>query len=201
MPLNSEPRHARACPGHPRLNSLTARKTWIMGTSSASWFETRGVAALLTMRIGEPHPEERALAGVSKDGTPVLPNALARKSAGDGFLEDLPADLLVGEGRRAPPPAVLLHFLRRGHEALRHLGKISLGVVQAEDQAAGPDPAQCEALEAQIILKHPVGARRPGVMDHPDRRKVADPDRQIVFGQRFIQAPRPSVPGVIESVI
>jgi hypothetical protein len=43
----------------------------------ASWFETRGVAALLTMRVWivnvwiekdvGPHPEERALARVSKD--------------------------------------------------------------------------------------------------------------------------------------
>ena len=33
----------------------------------AIWFETRGVAALLTMRICRPHPEERALARVSKD--------------------------------------------------------------------------------------------------------------------------------------
>ena len=44
----------------------------------ASWFETRGIAALLTMRVLDlilrgreylrPHPEERALARVSKDG-------------------------------------------------------------------------------------------------------------------------------------
>src|ERR1700722_12080884 len=29
--------------------------------SGPSWFETRGVAALLTMRVAGPHPEERAL--------------------------------------------------------------------------------------------------------------------------------------------
>jgi hypothetical protein len=41
---------------------------WTVTISSvASWFETRGVAALLTMRVLRPHPEERALARVSKD--------------------------------------------------------------------------------------------------------------------------------------
>jgi hypothetical protein len=33
------------------------------GISTAAWFETRGVAALLTMRIGRPHPEEPAAGG------------------------------------------------------------------------------------------------------------------------------------------
>jgi hypothetical protein len=28
-------RHARACPGHPRLNSVAIRKTWMTGTSPA----------------------------------------------------------------------------------------------------------------------------------------------------------------------
>jgi hypothetical protein len=40
---------------------------------AASWSETRGYAALLTMRagvdrVGRPHPEERRLRRVSKDG-------------------------------------------------------------------------------------------------------------------------------------
>src|SRR5258708_29232754 len=30
-----ETRHARACPGHPRLNGTSARKTWMAGTSPA----------------------------------------------------------------------------------------------------------------------------------------------------------------------
>jgi hypothetical protein len=37
----------------------------------ASWFETRGVAALLTMRSKLPHPEERPLGRVSKDAPPA----------------------------------------------------------------------------------------------------------------------------------
>jgi hypothetical protein len=34
--------------------------------SPATWFETRGVATLLTMRVYDPHPEE-AQSAVSKD--------------------------------------------------------------------------------------------------------------------------------------
>ena len=40
----------------------------------ASWFETRGVAAL-TMRVSNLIPGERALARVSKDEGSVLENA------------------------------------------------------------------------------------------------------------------------------
>jgi hypothetical protein len=52
----------------------------IFGWPAAGWFETRGVAALLTMRDLGPHPlmsafaltrEERALARVSKDEAAV----------------------------------------------------------------------------------------------------------------------------------
>src|SRR5712675_2153167 len=118
---------------------------------------------------------------------------LAGKYPPDDLFQDSPADVLVGERSVAPPPAVLLHFLGGGDKALRHLGKIRVGVVQAEDQAAGPDPAQGELLCTQIILKHPIVARRLGVMDHPDRRKVADPYRQIVLGQHLVQPPRPLV--------
>jgi hypothetical protein len=43
----------------------------------ASWFETRGVAALLTMRTEDgPHPEQRCLPRVSKDEATALENAL-----------------------------------------------------------------------------------------------------------------------------
>jgi hypothetical protein len=38
----------------------------------ALWFETRGFAALITMRTGKPHPEERRLRRVSKDEAAAL---------------------------------------------------------------------------------------------------------------------------------
>jgi hypothetical protein len=35
MGLYLKVRHARACPGHPRLTGISARKTWMAGTSPA----------------------------------------------------------------------------------------------------------------------------------------------------------------------
>jgi hypothetical protein len=40
-----------------------------------AWFETRSVAALLTIEGSRPHPEERALARVSKDEATGLEDA------------------------------------------------------------------------------------------------------------------------------
>src|SRR3984893_10499161 len=99
-----------------------------------------------------------------------------RPSSRNHLLQDLPADALVGERSVTPPPAVLLHLHGGCDKALRHVRKIIVGVIQAEDQTTGPDPAQCELFRPQIVLKHPVIARRLGIMDHPDRREVGDPD-------------------------
>jgi hypothetical protein len=44
----------------------------------ATWFETRGVAALLTMRVRDLILEERAVARVSRDEAPELENALTK---------------------------------------------------------------------------------------------------------------------------
>src|SRR5713226_2250635 len=131
------------------------------------------------------------MAGTSPAMTKKMDSTLAGKSSRQHLLQDLPADALVGERGVAPPPAVLLHLLGRRDKTLRYFSKIPLGVVQAENQAAGSDPAQCELLEAQIILKHPIVAGRLGVMDHPDRRQVADPHRQVALGQHVVQPPRP----------
>ncbi len=74
-------------------------------------------------------------------------------------------------------------------------------VVQAEDQAAGADPAQRQPFGAQIILKHPVVTGRLGIMDHPDRREIADAHRQTGRRQPLVQLPRPRIPALIQSVI
>src|SRR3984893_6024909 len=196
--MQSQTRHARPCAGHPRLNSTAARKTWMAGTSPAmtkrdseitvaqspaSWFEMHGIAARLTMRVGDLHPEERALARVSKDAAPALENALAGKLSRQHLFQDLPADGLVGQRRLAPPPAVPLHLFGRGDKAISYLRKIRIAVVQAEDQPAGADPAQREPFGAQVILQHPVVAGRLGVMHPPDRGQVGEADRQILRGQ------------------
>src|ERR1700722_2538016 len=49
------------------------------GIQRVAWFETRGVAALLTMRAGGPHPEERPLGRVSKDEATDLQNICRRE--------------------------------------------------------------------------------------------------------------------------
>src|SRR3984893_14033890 len=130
---------------HPRCaiahRGMTKRDSEItIAQSPASWFETRGMAARLTMRVGDPHPEERALARVSKDAAAALENALAGKFSRQHLFQDLPADGLVGERRLAPPPAVPLHLFGRGDKAISHLRKIRIAVIQAEDQPAGADP-------------------------------------------------------------
>src|ERR1700738_5631308 len=63
-----------------------------------------------------------------------------REGACEHFFQDLAADVLVGEGSVVPPPAVPLHLLGRGNEAVGDRGKVSVRVVQAEDQPARPDP-------------------------------------------------------------
>ena len=47
-------------------------------------------------------------------------------------------------------------------------------VVEAEDEAAGPDPAQRQPLGAQVVLQHPVVARRLGVAA-PSRWSTGSP--------------------------
>src|SRR5215471_19457577 len=78
--------------------------------------------------------------------------ASALEHAAEHLFEDLALDVLVGELAVVPPPAVLLHLGRGGDEAARDLVEVGVGVVEAEDQAARADPAQREALGAQIIL-------------------------------------------------
>src|SRR5882757_2751573 len=85
-------------------------------------------------------------------------SGLSPLSSRDHLLEDLPADVLVGEAGLVPPPAIPLHLLGSGDEAAGDLGEIRIAVVQAEDQAASADPAQREPLGPQIILQHPIVA-------------------------------------------
>src|SRR5260370_22766279 len=127
-------------------------------------------------------------------------SALARFSR-QYLCQDLPADGFVGEASVAPPPAVLLHLLGGGGKAIGNFRKIRVGIIQAEDKPTGADPAQRELLKAQIILKHPIVARRLGIMDHHDRSEVADRDRQILRGQPFVQPPPPLLPDLIEPVL
>src|SRR2546423_15062237 len=85
-----------------------------------------------------------------------LPAPLTRKH----LFEDLAADVLVGERRLMPPPAVVLHLFSCRDEAVGDRGKIRVGEVQAEDQPAGSDPAQRQPFGAQIILPQQVVTQR-----------------------------------------
>src|SRR4051794_37112012 len=46
-------RHARACPGHPRLHSLTAAKTWMAGSSPAMTMSELLSAALIRRNLDQ----------------------------------------------------------------------------------------------------------------------------------------------------
>ena len=86
-------------------------------------------------------------------------------------------DLLVAAGSRHHQPSSL-HRLRGRHETVCDRLEILVSVIQAEDQAAGPDPAQGQPLGAQVVLQHPIVARGLGVADRPYRRHVGHLHRQ-----------------------
>src|SRR5262245_8688021 len=85
----------------------------------------------------------------------LRPIALRVKAMRDHFLEDAALDRGVGRRWGVPPPAILLHPPCRGQEAVGHRLEVCLGVVQAENEAAGSDPAERQPFGAQIVLQHP----------------------------------------------
>ena len=109
-------------------------------------------------------------------------------------------DRLV-DRRIAPPPAVPLHRPGGGDEPLRDRLEIGVGVIQAEDQAAGADPAQRQPFGAKVVLQHPVVARRPRVADGPDRGHVRHLHRQRFVAQVLVEPLRPAVPQLVEVAI
>src|SRR5262245_22650004 len=98
---------------------------------------------------------------------PELSGAFPRQPMREHLAQDLAPDRLVRRSRIGPPPAVMLHGFCGGDEAVRDGAEVGLGVIEAEDQAAGTDPAQRQSLGAQIILEHPVIARWLGIEDGP----------------------------------
>src|SRR3569832_1005418 len=126
---------------------------------------------------------------------------LAPKPARQHLLENLAADRLVGERGRMPPPSVALHFLRGRDKAALHLGEIGVGEDQAEDEAAGADPAQREPFGAQVVLEHPVVAGRLGVLHGPDRGEVGYAKWKVLVREPCIERLGPAVPGRVQPVI
>ena len=100
-----------------------------------------------------------------------------------------------------PPPPVAVHGPGGRHEAVRHGLEVLLGVVQAEDDPAGSDPAQRQAFGTEIVLQHPVIARGLAVADGPDGGHVRDAERQPLIGQAAVETPRTFVPERIEVLV
>src|SRR4051812_19120912 len=74
-----------------------------------------------------------------------------REATSDELPQDAALDRLVGEGRMGPPPGVLLHGARGGHETIRNRIIVGVAIVEAEDQPTGTDPAERQPFGAQVI--------------------------------------------------
>ena len=172
------------CPGHPRLwdyamPSLRGAKRRAIQRSRRKTGLLRRFALAMTDRSRLEVTESKTwMAGTSPAMTSVerqaRPNRLFSISR-----RILRLMVLLVMRRIVPPPAVALHLLGGGDETVGDFAEIGVGVVQAEDQPAGADPAQRQAFGAQVVLKHPVVTRRFGILHHPDRRDVADAHRKI----------------------
>src|SRR6476620_9652613 len=140
-------RHARACPGHPRLWSLIIlNRHPEVRAQRASKDESATVGSSSFEARNSAHLRVNAIAFI-----PGMTEPLSRPLPRKHLFQDLPADRLVVEGSVVPPPAVALHLLTGGNKAISDRGKIRIGVVEAEDQPAGADPAQRQPLGAQVV--------------------------------------------------
>src|SRR6266576_514742 len=87
-------------------------------------------------------------------GAEIIPLWSAFRPATEPMRQDLPQhaplDRLVGRRRVMPPESIASHGFGRRHEPVRDRREIGVRVVEAEDQAAGADPAQRQPFGAQI---------------------------------------------------
>src|SRR5262245_51748497 len=65
----------------------------------------------------------------------------AEKTGGEHLAQDAAADPAVRESGVGPEEAVVAHGPGSGDETRGELGEVGVGVVVAEDEAAGADPA------------------------------------------------------------
>ena len=86
----------------------------------------------------------------------------------DHLFDDLALDRPVRGRRIAPPPPILLHCPGGGDEPVCHCLEVAIGIIEAEDQAAGADPAQRQAFGTQVVLQHPIVTRWPRVANGPN---------------------------------
>jgi len=90
---------------------------------------------------------------------------------------------------------------RRRDESIGDRGEVLVGVIQAEDEPARSHPAECQVFGAQVVLKHPVVARRLQIADRPYRGEISNPYVGPGFAQTLIEPGRPAVPHRIELAI
>src|SRR5215470_9717323 len=113
--------------------------------------------------------------------------APASKPMRQDLPQHMPLDRLVGCGGVMPPETVALHRFGCRHEPIHNHREIRVRVVEAEDQAAGADPAQRQAFGPQIELEHPIVACGLAINHGEDRGQVLDLNREAVFAQAAIE--------------
>src|SRR5260370_21071570 len=114
----------------------------------------------------------------------------------------MPAPALLVRGARVVPPrASSPHRLGCRYEAVGDGVELGFRIIQAENKSSRADPAQCQACLAQVILKHPIVSRRPGIEYQPNRREIRHLHGQSRIAQTLIEPRRPPIPGDVEITI
>src|ERR1700737_1604059 len=140
----------------------------------------------------------RGSGGALRVGPARWAAAGGRKPMRNHLPQNPALDRLICQRRISPPPAIVLHGSCRRYEAVRDFDKLLRGIIEAEDQATGSNPAQRQALGMQVILQHPVVARRLRVTDGPNRGHVCYLHRQVFAPQAIVEPLCPLVPDPIE---
>ncbi len=109
-------------------------------------------------------------------------------------------DLLVAEASAHHQPSACMALAAATNRSATAWKSASV-VVQAEDEAAGTNPAQRQSMRPQVELQHPVVARGPRVADGPDRGDVGHLDRQLGLAQQPVEVIGTAVPGRIQVAV
>ena len=96
---------------------------------------------------------------------------------------------------------MLTHLAAGRDEALHHVVKAGAVVVQAEDHAPAADPAQQQAMRAQVELQHPVITPRLRVQHGPDGRHIRYAQRQLLLRQPLVQLCGARVPARVQALV
>lgn len=95
----------------------------------------------------------------------------------------------------------MLHLRGCEDEPLHHSFKVSIAVVEAEDQPSGSDPAQRQAMHSQVVLQHPVEPAWLGVEEGPDTGHICRLQGDVVGLHRTVEVLNASIPAFIQTFI